>query len=91
MVSECVVLSGIGKKPWKGVDGRLAENSVAEWSDACSGLGLSLLPWAWDAATNPGLRKGPATSGRRSGGRVPDTGRKTTAWECGDKLLILPN
>lgn len=66
------------KKLWKGAVGKLAEKSVVEWSDACSCLGLPLLPWTWDAATNPGLRKGvgrvlPA-SGHRSGGRVPDMG-----------------
>lgn len=61
----------------------LAEKSVVEWSDACSCLGLSQLPWAWDAASNPGLRKGPGralpTSGRRSGGRVPDMGQKNNS------------
>lgn len=73
----------------------LAEKSVAEWSDTCSRLGLSLLPWAWDAAANPGIRKGPVESCQLQAAGVEAEcltwGRKTTAWECGDKLLILPN
>lgn len=87
------------EKLWKGAVGMLAEKSVVEWSDACSCLGLSLLPWAWDAAANPGLRKWPGRANfrrqewRQSAWRGVEKQQhgsvKTSSWSCLTKPLVM--